>query len=370
MANNTNAIDADHMRAALALARRNLGRTWPNPSVGCVIVKDGSVVARGWTQSGGRPHAETEALARAGKAARGATAYVTLEPCSHHGKTPPCAEALVAAGVARVVAAIEDPDPRVSGRGVAALRQAGIATDVGSLAEEAAELNAGFLLRVRAGRPLLTLKAATTLDGRIAVHTGESQWISGPQSRARGHLLRATHDAIMVGIGTAIADDPELTCRLPGLQARSPVRVIVDLRLRLPLTSRVVRSARDTPTWLVALAGTDPSRAAAFADCGVEMIEVPATARGELDIGAAFQALGARGLTRVLIEGGSQLSGAVLRADLVDHIVWFRAPLVMGGDGVPVAAAFGVDALAQAPRFTRRGVESCGDDLVETYARN
>jgi diaminohydroxyphosphoribosylaminopyrimidine deaminase/5-amino-6-(5-phosphoribosylamino)uracil reductase len=367
MAHNSSAIDTDHMRAALALARRNLGRTWPNPSVGCVIVKDASVVGRGWTQSGGRPHAETEALTRAGKAARGATAYVTLEPCSHHGKTPPCAEALIAAGVARVVAAIEDPDPRVSGRGIAALRQAGIATDLGTLADEAAELSAGFLLRVRAGRPLLTLKAATTLDGRIAVHTGESQWITGPQSRARAHLLRATHDAIMVGIGTAIADDPELTCRLPGLQARSPVRVIVDSRLRLPLTSRVVRSARGTPTWLVALEGTDPSRAAAFADCGVEMIEVPAAPGGELDIGAAFQALGARGLTRVLVEGGSQLSGSVLRADLVDRIVWFRAPLVMGGDGVSVAAAFGVDALAQAPRFTRRSVETCGDDIVEDY---
>ena len=369
MPNSTSTVDTDHMRAALALARRNLGRTWSNPSVGCVLVKDGAVVGRGWTQSGGRPHAETEALERAAAAARGATAYVTLEPCSHHGKTPPCAEALIAAGVARVVIAIEDPDPRVSGRGIAALRQAGVAIDLGILAEDAAELNAGFLLRVRSGRPLVTLKAATTLDGRIAVHTGESRWITGPASRAQAHLLRASHDAIMVGIGTAIADDPELTCRLPGLRARSPVRIIVDSRLRLPLTSRVVRSARNTPTWLVALDGADPSRAAAFADCGVEMIAVPAAPQGELDIAAVFQALGARGLTRVLVEGGSHLSGAILRANLVDRIVWFRAPMVMGGDGVSVAVAFGVDALAQAPRFMRRSVEACGDDIVETYAR-
>ncbi len=367
MSNNASASDAEHMRAALALARRHLGRTWPNPSVGCVVVKDGTVVGRGWTQRGGRPHAETEALARAGAAARGATAYVTLEPCSHHGKTPPCADALIAAGVARVVVAIEDPDARVSGRGIAALRQAGIALDIGLLAEDAAELNAGFLLRVRAGRPLVTLKAATTLDGRIAVHTGESKWITGPASRAHAHLLRAMHDAIMVGVGTAVADDPELTCRLPGLAAHSPVRIIVDPRLRLPLTARAVRSARETPTWLVTLEGADPARADAFAECGVEVIAVPAAAQGELDIEVLLQALGARGLTRVLVEGGSYLSGAVLRANLVDRIVWFRAPMMMGGDGLPVVVAFGVDTLEQAPRFIRRGIETCGDDIVETY---
>ena len=200
-------FDLAHMRAALALARRGLGNTWPNPAVGCVIVNEGRVVGRGWTQRGGRPHAETEALARAGSAATGATAYVTLEPCSHHGKTPPCAEALIGARIARVVAAVEDPDPRVSGAGIARLRDAGVEVETGLCAEEAAELNAGFFCRVTHGRPLVTLKLATSLDGRIATANGESRWITGPAARERAHLLRATHDAVLVGTGTAFADD-------------------------------------------------------------------------------------------------------------------------------------------------------------------
>ena len=212
------------MRAALGLARRGLGTVWPNPSVGCVLVKDGHVVGRGWTQRGGRPHGETEALRRAGAAANGATAYVTLEPCSHWGKTPPCADALIAAGLRRVVVALEDPDPRVAGAGIEALRKAGLAVETGLCTAEAAELNAGFLRRIRSGRPLVTLKLATSLDGRIATAAGESRWITGPQSRESAHLLRATHDAILVGTATVLADDPELTCRLPGLANRSPVR--------------------------------------------------------------------------------------------------------------------------------------------------
>jgi diaminohydroxyphosphoribosylaminopyrimidine deaminase / 5-amino-6-(5-phosphoribosylamino)uracil reductase len=369
MAPKTSEIDLGHMQAALALSRRNLGRTWPNPSVGCVIVKDGIVVGRGWTQSSGRPHAETEALRRAGAAARGATAYVTLEPCCHHGKTPPCTEALIAAGVARVVAALEDPDPRVSGRGIAALRQAEITVDVGIGAEEAAEINAGFLMLVRNGRPLVTLKAATTLDGRIATHKGESQWITGPAARARGHLLRATHDAVMVGVGTAVSDDPELTCRLPGFAEHAPVRIVVDPRLRLPLTSRLVRTAAQRPTWIIAQEGNEGSRVEAFAACGITVLEVPVMAQGELNVDVAFHELGARGLTRVLVEGGSRLTGALLRAGFVDRIAWFRAPTLMGGDGVAVAVAFGVDTLEQAPRFRRRGLEPCGDDMLEIYER-
>jgi diaminohydroxyphosphoribosylaminopyrimidine deaminase/5-amino-6-(5-phosphoribosylamino)uracil reductase len=231
------------MRAALALARRGLGRVAPNPAVGCVLVKDGRVVGRGWTQAGGRPHAETEALARAGEAARGATAYVTLEPCSHHGKTPPCAESLIAAGISRSVVALEDPDPRVSGSGLTLLREAGIAVDTGLLAEAAAEVNAGYLMRTRTGRPLVTLKLATTLDGRIATRAGESRWITGPLARARAHLLRAESDAVLVGSGTAVTDNPRLDVRLPGLEGRSPLRVLLDGRLRLPLTHDL------TPAW-------------------------------------------------------------------------------------------------------------------------
>jgi len=237
------AADRAFMAAALGLARRGLGRVWPNPAVGCVIVRDGLVVGRGWTAPGGRPHAEAVALERAGDLAHGATAYVTLEPCAHHGRTPPCADALVRAGVARVVTALGDPDPRTAGEGHARLRQAGIAVAEGTGADAAEEVNAGFLKRVRHGRPLVTLKLATTLDGRIATAAGESQWITGPRARQDGHRLRAAHDAIIVGSGTALADDPGLTCRLPGLEGASPVRVVFDGRLRLSPESRIARAS-------------------------------------------------------------------------------------------------------------------------------
>ena len=361
------AEDIGHMRAALTLARRNLGAVWPNPAVGCVLVRDGAVLGRGWTRISGRPHAETEALRRAGGAAAGATAYVTLEPCSHHGQTPPCADALIAAKVARVVAAVEDPDPRVSGRGLAALRAAGIAVEAGVLADEAAELNAGFFMRVMAGRPLVTLKAATTLDGRIATHRGESRWITGEAARHRAHGLRAQHDAIVVGVGTALADDPELTCRLPGLGARSPVRVVVDPRLRLPLTARLIQTAAKIPTWIVTYADGDRSRRAVLKDCGVELIDL-APSGDRPDMSVMLRALADRGVTRALVEGGGRLTGALLGDGLIDRIVWFRAGSIIGGDGTPVAAAFGVDLLAEAPRFRRLGVEPCGADVVETYA--
>lgn len=358
------------MQAALDLARRGLGGVWPNPAVGCVIVKDGRTVGRGWTQPGGRPHAETEALSRAGAAAAGATAYVTLEPCAHHGKTPPCAEALVAAGVARVVAAIEDPDPRVSGQGLARLRAAGIVVAQGPCAGEAAEINAGFFMRLRAGRPLITWKAATTLDGRIATHGGESRWITGAAARQMAHRLRAESDAIMVGVGTALADDPELTCRLPGLHGRSPVRVVVDSHLRLPLTSRLAATARDVPTWLLTLSGNDPWRREAFLDCGVDLIEVSPDNEGNLDLRAGLRALGSRGLTRVLAEGGSRLAASLLRNDLVDRVVWFRAPCLIGGDGIPAAVSFGVDHLVQTPSFVRTGVAELGGDLMELLTKS
>jgi diaminohydroxyphosphoribosylaminopyrimidine deaminase/5-amino-6-(5-phosphoribosylamino)uracil reductase len=356
------------MRAALALAARGLGRTWPNPTVGCVLVRDGLVVGRGWTQPGGRPHAETEALARAGDAARGATAYVSLEPCAHTGKTPPCADALIAAGIRRVVAAVEDPDPRVSGRGLAMLRAAGIRVDSGLCAEEAADLNAGFFLRVREGRPLVSLKLATSLDGRIATHAGESQWITGEAARRRAHLLRATHDAILVGTGTALADDPELTCRLPGLEERSSVRVVLDRALRLPDSAKLLATARAVPTWIVTAAGGDATRRVALQRAGVEVIEAPASS-GQLTLTAALGALGARGITRLLAEAGSTLAASLLRDDLVDRISWFRAASVIGGDGLPAAQAFGVEWLADAKRFERVDVETLGADALETYRR-
>lgn len=362
----TTETDLGHMRAALSLAARGLGRVWPNPAVGCVITDPtGHVVGRGHTQPGGRPHAETEALRQAGTAARGGTAYVTLEPCSHHGKTPPCAEALVAAGIKRCVVALDDPDPRVSGRGLALLRQAGIEVTEGILQAEADRLNAGFLKRIRQGRPLTTLKLATTLDGRIATRSGESQWITGPASRQRGHLLRATYDAILVGSGTALADNPTLTCRLPGLADRSPVRVVLDRRLRLPTDSILVQTAPQTPTWLLTGAGHAEPQLAAYRAAGVEVIELPDPA-GPQEILAA---LGGRGLTRLLIEGGAQVAAAFLAADAIDRIVWMRAPGILGGDALAAIGELGLDRLAAMRRFDLRAAQIIQGECLETYDR-
>ncbi|MBK1841390.1 bifunctional diaminohydroxyphosphoribosylaminopyrimidine deaminase/5-amino-6-(5-phosphoribosylamino)uracil reductase RibD [Azospirillum sp. YIM B02556] len=360
------------MRAALSLAARGLGRTWPNPAVGCVLVRDGAVIGRGWTQPGGRPHAETEALARAralSGGAEGATAYVTLEPCNHYGKTPPCALALVEAKVARVVVACQDPDPRVAGGGLARLRDAGIAVVTGVCEAEALALNHGFFSRITLGRPLVTLKIASTLDGRIATATGESQWITGPTARAWGHRLRAGHDAILVGIGTALADDPELTCRLPGLEDRSPVRVVVDGRLRLPPTAKLAAGAGRIPTWVVTGPSPDGARAAALAARGVEVIPTAIGADGHVDPAAAMAALASRGITRVLVEGGAAIAGALLGAGLVDRLEWFRAASLIGGDGLPAVAGFGVAALAAMARFERIELRSAGADLAESYRR-
>jgi diaminohydroxyphosphoribosylaminopyrimidine deaminase/5-amino-6-(5-phosphoribosylamino)uracil reductase len=368
-ANEDRTRDLSHMRAALALARRNLGQVWPNPSVGCVIVNNGRVVGRGWTQRGGRPHAETEALARAGNAAKDATAYVGLEPCSHHGKTPPCADALIAAGIARVVIAVEDPDPRVSGAGAARLRAAGIAVDIGPCRAEADELNAGFFCRIQHGRPLVTLKLATSLDGRIATATGVSRWITGPAARERAHLLRAMHDAVLVGTGTALADDPQLTCRLPGLEQRSPVRVVIDGHLRLPATLRLFTETDQVPTWLATLKSADPARQEALTAQGVKIIFAEPDAEGGVNLAAFLRRLGDEGLTRLLVEGGGRLAAALLRAGLVARLIWMRAPLIIGSDGVPAIADLGLGDLATAPRFALLSRELVGGDVIDTYRR-
>jgi diaminohydroxyphosphoribosylaminopyrimidine deaminase/5-amino-6-(5-phosphoribosylamino)uracil reductase len=358
------------MRAALLLAERGLGRVWPNPAVGCVIVDAGGhVVGRGFTQPGGRPHAETEALRMASIAARGATAYVTLEPCSHHGKTPPCADALVQASIARCVVALEDPDPRVNGAGIRRLREAGIAVDAGLCAAEAAELNAGFLSRVQRKRPFVTLKLATSLDGRIATHNGDSKWITGEAARARGHLLRATHDAILIGSGTAIVDDPALTSRLPGLEERSPVRVVLDSRLRLPLTSRLVETAGKSATYLVTVLGHPAATLEKIRGRNVKVLEIYPDPDGRPALSAVLEALGSAGITRVLVEGGAQTAAAFLKADLVDRVVWFRAPGLIGGDGLASVAEIGLDSVARMTRFERQSLQEIGEDIVETYRR-
>jgi diaminohydroxyphosphoribosylaminopyrimidine deaminase/5-amino-6-(5-phosphoribosylamino)uracil reductase len=358
------------MRAALLLAERGLGRVWPNPAVGCVIVDaKGFVVGHGFTQPGGRPHAETEALRMAGASAQGATAYVTLEPCSHHGKTPPCADALIGAGIARCVVALEDPDPRVNGAGIKRLRDAGIAVDVGLCGSQAEDLNAGFFTRVKLGRPLVTLKLATSLDGRIATHNGDSKWITGEAARARGHLLRATHDAILVGSGTAIVDDPALTSRLPGLEDRSPVRVVLDSRLRLPLTSRLVQTAGKSTTYLVTVRGHPAATLEKIRGRDVKVLEIEPDAGGHPALSAVLEALGSAGITRVLVEGGAQTAAAFLKADLVDCVVWFRAPGLIGGDGLASVAEIGLDSVARMTRFERQSLQEIGEDIVETYRR-
>ncbi len=364
----SSAEDIGHMRAALALARRGLGNTWPNPSVGCVVVNNGRVVGRAVTAPGGRPHAEPAALGMAGAAARGATAYVTLEPCCHWGRTPPCTDALVKAGVTRVVVATRDPDPRVDGEGVARLSAAGIAIDVGVLQDEADELVAGFRCRVRLGRPLVTLKLASTLDGRIATRSGESRWITGPAARRAVHALRGRHDSVMVGVGTVLADDPELTCRLPGFRANQVVRVVADSHLRTPLTATLVVTAAKAPTWMLIREGTDRDRRNAFAGLGIRLIEVAGGDAGVDPVGA-LKALGDAGLTRVLVEGGAQLAASLLRAGLVDRIAWFHAPAVMGGDGWPAVQAFGTEHLDAMPRFIRVGETPLGDDMLTEFAR-
>jgi diaminohydroxyphosphoribosylaminopyrimidine deaminase/5-amino-6-(5-phosphoribosylamino)uracil reductase len=361
--------DRDHMRAALALARRGLGTTWPNPSVGCVIVLDGRVVGRGYTRPGGRPHAEPVALDMAGERAKGATAYVTLEPCCHWGRSPPCTDALIAAGVARVVVAATDPDDRVNGQGLAQLRDAGIKVEIGLLQDEARETLIGFSHRITLGRPMVTLKLASTLDGRIATHAGESQWITGTPARRMGHAMRGRHDAVMVGVGTVLADNPDLTCRIPGFRPTPNVRVIADSHLRTPLTSRLMTTAAEVPTWFLLREGTNLAREDAFAGIGAKLIKVPGSPAG-VDLTAAMAALGSAGLTRVLVEGGGQLAAALLRADLVDRIAWLHAPTIMGGDGWPAVQAFGIERLDQMPRFTRDSQTVIGNDMLSEYSRH
>jgi diaminohydroxyphosphoribosylaminopyrimidine deaminase/5-amino-6-(5-phosphoribosylamino)uracil reductase len=355
------------MRAALALARRSLGRTWPNPAVGCVIVRNGRVIARGRTRDGGRPHGEADAIAHASETLEGATAYVTLEPCSHHGKSPPCADALIAAGVARVVSAMEDPYPEVNGRGHARLKAAGIAVEVGEGAREAAEINAGFLLRVKEGRPLFHLKIAASLDGHTATAAGESKWITGPAARADGHRLRATHDAILIGANTAAVDDPDLTCRLPGLEDHSPVRIVLASTARLSMDSRLVQSARQTPVWLVC-SDIAESREASLRGAGVEVIKVGAK-DGRIDVLEAAQELGRRGLTRVLVEGGGTVAASFVKAGLVDRVSSYRAGILMGSDSRSAVAALQLDGLDFAPRFALVSRRLVGDDTLETWRR-
>lgn len=366
--------DRRFMRAALALGRRNNGRAWPNPSVGALLVRgEGGVpvvIGRGTTAPGGRPHAEVIALAEAGEAARGATLYVTLEPCAHHGRTPPCSEALVKAGIARAVVGITDPDRRVAGRGLEMLARAGIALTTGVLAEEAMRLHAGHIRRVRSGRPHVSLKLAISADGFIGRLGGGQVAISGPEARAYAHGLRAESDAILVGIGTVLADDPELTCRLPGLLVRSPIRVVADAEARTPLSAKLVTGARSVPTWIFVAPDAPADRLAALADRGVRLAVAERGPDGRLDLSDLLFQLGREGITRVMAEGGARVARALIEADLVDEAHLVHSDIVIGQGGVPSFAGLPLDHLVTSPRHAVIACRRLGADrLVHLFVK-
>jgi diaminohydroxyphosphoribosylaminopyrimidine deaminase / 5-amino-6-(5-phosphoribosylamino)uracil reductase len=361
--------DRRFMQLALTLGRRGLGRTWPNPAVGAVVVRDGVIVGRGWTQPGGRPHAEPEALRRAGDAARGATLYVTLEPCSHFGRSPPCADAVIAAGIARVVAAIEDPNPLVAGQGHAKLRAAGIAVDVGLGAAEAARDHTGHFRRVRDKRPHVILKLAISSDDKIAAAGHKPVAVTGEAARTRVHLLRARCDAILVGIGTVLADDPLLNCRLPGMAARSPVRVVLDRALRIPGGSRLLHSARETPLWIIASELAEAAAAARLGAAGAEVIRLAPAGAAGLDPLTVLHALSERGITRVLVEGGSRVASSFVAAGLADEIWLLRGPNAIGADGIAALDALPLAAITRSPAFRVRASEMLDQDSLTVYER-
>jgi diaminohydroxyphosphoribosylaminopyrimidine deaminase / 5-amino-6-(5-phosphoribosylamino)uracil reductase len=368
------AADGDErfMALALALGRRALGNAWPNPAVGAVLVRDQNgepiVVGRGWTQPGGRPHAETEAIGRAGAAARGATLYVTLEPCSHHGKTPPCTDAIIAAGITRVVSALEDPNPEIAGKGHARLRAHGIKVDIGVGTAEAARAHAGHISRIRSRRPHITLKLAVSADGKVALAGRRPAEITGQSARDRVHLMRAQNDAIMVGIGTVLSDDPQLTCRLPGMASRSPVRVVLDTQLRLPLARALVTTAQAVPTWVVA--GPDASTQAqqALQNQGLKVFRVGAHG-GQLEFAAVMTLLAQQGVTRLMVEGGPILAAALVAENLLDEAVLLRSRRPIGGEGIDALEGMPLTALTQSPHLRARAIESLGEDIAETFER-
>jgi diaminohydroxyphosphoribosylaminopyrimidine deaminase/5-amino-6-(5-phosphoribosylamino)uracil reductase len=357
------------METALTLGRRGLGRTWPNPAVGAVVVRDGVIVARGWTQPGGRPHAEPVALAQAGEAARGATLYVTLEPCSHVGKSPPCADVVIAAGITRVVSAIEDPNPEVAGQGHAKLRNAGVEVDVGLMAEEAARAHAGHFRRIRDKRPHVMVKLAVSTDDKVAAHGHKTVAITSDIANARVHLLRSQCDAILVGIGTVLSDDPLLTCRLPGMEARSPVRVVLDRRLRIPAKSRLVQSARHTPLWVVASELAEAPAAAILGANGAQVIRLGSGSRAGLDLNEVVRVLAERGITRLLVEGGARVASSFVAAGLADEFWLLRGPNAIGADGVAALDALPLSAITQSSAFRVRASESLGNDTLTIYER-
>jgi diaminohydroxyphosphoribosylaminopyrimidine deaminase/5-amino-6-(5-phosphoribosylamino)uracil reductase len=358
--------DERFMQLALALGRRNVGHTWPNPAVGAVIVKDGVILARGWTQQGGRPHAEVEALRRARKAAQGATMYVTLEPCSHQGKTPPCVDAIIRGGIARVISALEDPNPEVAGQGHERLRAKGVAVDIGLGAEEARRAHAGHIMRVTQARPHVTLKLAISADGKAGLAGRKQTPITGEVARERVFQMRAASDAILVGIGTVLSDDPQLTCRLPGMFERSPVRVVLDARLRVPLSNSVVATVRETPTWVFASPKASPIAEEILQQRGCKVFRVDEN-NGQLDVPQVLKTLSDQGITRLMVEGGPTVAASFVNADFVDEAVLLRGEKTIGTTGIDTLDGMALDALTG--RLTLRGSEKLGADTIESFVR-
>lgn len=360
------ADDSRFMDLAFTLGRRGLGNTWPNPAVGAVIVKDGIIVARGWTQPGGRPHAEVEALRRAKKDAQGATLYVTLEPCSHQGKSPPCADAIIRAGIVRVVSALEDPNPEVAGKGHEKLRARGIVVDVGLGADEARRAHAGHIARMTKQRPHVMLKMAISADGKVGLAGRKPAALSGEAARDRVFQLRGRSDAILVGVGTVLSDNPHLTCRLPGMEEQSPVRIVLDAQLRVPLSTAVVATVRETPTWVFASrkASTIAEEILQQRGCKVFRAEEK---DGRLDLDHVLKTLAGEGIGRLMVEGGPTVAGALVEAGLVDEAVLVRSEKTIGEDGIAPLEGMPLDALTSG--LHARGSETLGPDTIETYER-
>ena len=362
--------DAHHMSQAVRIARRGLGLAWPNPAVGAIVVAPtGEIVGRGWTAPGGRPHAEAIALERAGSRAKGSTLYVTLEPCAHEGgRGAPCSRVIIAAGVGRVVIGIPDPDPRTAGRGIEQMRSAGIEVIDGVCAAQAASVTFGHLMRVTEGRPAVTLKLAVGSDGRVPQGDGEPVWITGPEARAHGHLLRAMNDAILVGRGTVAADNPSLTCRLPGMSCRSPVRAVLDSRLRTPPDAALFDDLM-VPVWLLCAAGEPHPNADLLHDHGAEIVPVPVDDCGMIDVQDALETLACRGITRVLIEGGPSVADAFLDADLVDEAVIYQGANPVGEQGLAALGGDGLDRFAKNSHFTVIASRAFGEDRMTRWRR-
>jgi diaminohydroxyphosphoribosylaminopyrimidine deaminase/5-amino-6-(5-phosphoribosylamino)uracil reductase len=362
------ATDDHFMSVALSLGRRGLGNTWPNPAVGAVVVKDGIVLGRGWTQAGGRPHAETQALKRAGQAAEGATMYVSLEPCSHKGRTPPCAGAIIKAGVARVVSALEDPNPEVAGQGHRRLMENGIRVDIGFGADAARRIHAGHIRRMTQGRPQVMLKLAISADGKAGLAGRRPVAITGEAAQQRVWQWRAQSDAMLVGIGTVLADNPALTCRLPGLFEQSPVRVVLDSQLKLPIASHVMATVRETPTWVFASRSASEIAEQILRERGARVSRV-GQQKGRLDLNEVLSALSGEGITRLMVEGGPTIAASFLTADLVDEAVLLRAEKTIGPDGADALNGLSLEALTNSPHLRLRANEQLGPDRADYFER-